>query len=36
LRFVTWNLWDYGDPAGRDLKRERAIRAELGAMDADV
>lgn len=36
LRFVTWNLWNYGDPAGRDHKRERAIGEELDAMDADV
>lgn len=36
LRFVTWNLWNYSDPAGRDHKRERAIREELDAMDADV
>ena len=36
MRFVTWNLCDYANPAAREHKREQAIREELDAMDADV
>jgi hypothetical protein len=36
LRFVTWSLCDYANPAAREHKREQAIREELNAMDADV
>lgn len=36
LRFVTWDLSDYANPAARDPKREQAIREQLDAMNADV
>jgi hypothetical protein len=36
LRFVTWDLCDYANPAARDHKREQAIREQLDTMDAGV